>query len=41
MLVHKSATTYNGHFLAGSLAEGLGPLDLAGVALHFEVLVAF
>jgi hypothetical protein len=30
----------DGHFLAGSLAEGLCPLQLARVALHLEVLVA-
>lgn len=28
------------HLLAGVLAVGLGPLELAGVALHLEVLVA-
>ncbi len=30
-----------GHFLAAQLAEGLCPADLAGVALHLEVAVAF
>jgi hypothetical protein len=30
----------DGHFLAGSLAEGLCPLELARVALHLELFVA-
>jgi hypothetical protein len=31
----------DGHFLAVRAAEGFGPRELARVALHFEVLVAF
>jgi len=30
---------YDGHFLAGSLAEGLGPANLTRVPLHLKVLV--